>query len=221
VLKLFAVLCAAATSAWCGHIPKVRPGPAPLVVTVLLDFEEPHSDLTFKVLEIETAEVLRNAGVRLAWRLRSQVARGESFDRLVSFRVHGRCDMSWEPAGVGEGAGPLALAYAADGVVLPYGEIDCERVKASVARAMAQDPSPSRCANVLLGRALGRVLAHEMYHMLSNEVAHTESGITRKGLSPTDLTRPNAFMSKDAARDILRNTTPTSISRDSAEPTGQ
>ena len=42
-------------------------------------------------------------------------------------------------------------------------------------------------ADELFGRALGRVVAHELYHMLTNTGKHGKSGIARDSLSAQQL----------------------------------
>jgi hypothetical protein len=45
-------------------------------------------------------------------------------------------------------------------------------------------------ADVLLGRALGRVLAHEVVHILSKSSAHGRTGVARTSLSGSQLIAP-------------------------------
>jgi hypothetical protein len=39
----------------------------------------------------------------------------------------------------------------------------------------------------LYGRAMGRVLAHELYHMLANQREHVGSGVGKPSFSATDV----------------------------------
>jgi hypothetical protein len=45
-------------------------------------------------------------------------------------------------------------------------------------------------ADVLLGRALGRVLAHEVVHILSKSGTHGRTGVARTSLSGSQLIAP-------------------------------
>jgi hypothetical protein len=45
-------------------------------------------------------------------------------------------------------------------------------------------------ADLLFGRALGRVLAHEVVHILSKSGAHSRTGVTRTSLSGSQLIAP-------------------------------
>jgi hypothetical protein len=42
--------------------------------------------------------------------------------------------------------------------------------------------------NVLLGRAMGRVLAHELYHIVADTSDHGREGVTQASLTPRELT---------------------------------
>jgi hypothetical protein len=45
-------------------------------------------------------------------------------------------------------------------------------------------------ADVLLGRALGRVLAHEVVHILAKSGAHGHAGVAKTALSGSQLIAP-------------------------------
>ena len=44
--------------------------------------------------------------------------------------------------------------------------------------------------DLFMGRALGRVVAHELVHILSKSAAHSEDGVSRRALSPKQLISP-------------------------------
>ena len=51
--------------------------------------------------------------------------------------------------------------------------------------------TPVPLVNRAFGLALGRVMAHELYHYLTRSTVHTESRLFRKGMNSMDLTLPN------------------------------
>jgi hypothetical protein len=195
--KLLAILGLVSSVAWCAQAP--RPRRPAVSVTVLLDFDHPHSDVSVLVMEQEASSLLRDTGVQIDWRMRSTVSAGEEFADLVSLHVRGSCSMDTEPLSVDEG-GPLAKAYAANGVVLHFGEVECDRVKAVLLRTI--EGSPCWRPDFVLGRALGRVVAHEMYHILGNEMGHTQDGVTRKNLTGRDLAGDAAFFPSKASQRV-------------------
>jgi hypothetical protein len=81
--------------------------------------------------------------------------------------------------------GPYATTKTSDGRVLPFGEVDCDRVVNSARMAMSGGDYDR--ANLLVGRALGRVVAHELVHMLTKSAAHGKEGVERPALSGRQL----------------------------------
>jgi len=52
-------------------------------------------------------------------------------------------------------------------------------------------------ADLLLGRALGRVLAHEVVHILSKSGAHGRTGVEKTALSGSQLIAPELRLGPD------------------------
>jgi hypothetical protein len=91
----------------------------------------------------------------------------------------------------------LGSTYVSDGIVLPFGQVECDQLRASVQRVFGtQNPEQHERQ---LGLAMGKVLAHELYHMLAGSKAHTEHGVTKSALSPFELVATDAAMPGDAA----------------------
>jgi hypothetical protein len=92
-------------------------------------------------------------------------------------------------SGAGSGAPipgeTLASAFVTDGSVLPFGEIRCDRVRASVMHAFG--PANPQMHEYQFGLALANVMKHELYHMLTGSVGHTQHGVTKRSLSPFEL----------------------------------
>jgi hypothetical protein len=72
--------------------------------------------------------------------------------------------------------------------VQPFSEVACDKVTSAVRSAMFGGDFGN--ADVLLGRALGRVLAHEVVHILSKSSAHGRTGVARTSLSGSQLIAP-------------------------------
>jgi len=152
-------------------------------LTVVLDFKGTHSDRSVNEMEREAEGILKPSGLRLDWRLRADAA-AESYKDLVVVRFKGACKVEPVPY-VYDELGPLAFTYATDGTLQPFGEVACDQVAASVRSAMAG--SDFEQADVLLGRALGRVLVHELVHMLTKSAHHAREGVERQALSGREL----------------------------------
>ena len=81
--------------------------------------------------------------------------------------------------------GPYAFTYSSDNSILPFTEVDCSHLTASVRSAMSGDDFAR--PDFLMGRALGRVLAHELVHMLTRSRAHAADGVEQPALSGREL----------------------------------
>ena len=148
-------------------------------VTVLVDFDTPPSELSFNLMQKEATTMLGTTGVKLNFKLKSEAA-GETFDDVVLMSFKGRCGMDSMPVVLDE-RGPLAFARTMNGEIQPFGVVQCNRVQNTLKKAMwGRD---YKQGDALMGRALGRVVAHELYHMLAKTPDHADTGVTKKALS--------------------------------------
>jgi len=163
-------------------------GAAPIVsspsdVTVIVDIKGTYSPISFSEMRREATQIIEASGVRLGWRLRSESA-NVTFNDLVVLTFNGSCSFDPAPPLYDE-LGPLAFTRTANGEVQPFGEVNCDRVVNSVRSAMfASDYAK---ADLLLGRALGRVVAHELVHMLTKSGRHAREGVQKAALSGRQL----------------------------------
>jgi len=70
---------------------------------------------------------------------------------------------------------------------LPFAEIHCDRVSAFL--------RPRRKAEqtATLGAAMGRVIAHELYHMLTNTLTHGVGVLSKASVTSMELGRSGRF----------------------------
>lgn len=156
---------------------------APSVVAVILDFKGPHSRTSVAEMEHEASRIIGASGIALDWRIRGEDAQG-FYARLVTVTFRGACQDEPQPWLTGE-SGPLAVTRSTDGEILPFGEVDCGRV-VNVVRGAMSDVDFAR-ANLLIGRAMGRVVAHELVHMLTKSAEHDGEGVEKSSLSGMEL----------------------------------
>jgi hypothetical protein len=152
-------------------------------VTVVIDFNGPHSDRSVQEMKRETAEIFKNAGVHLDWRDRSDVGHS-SYENLVVVHFKGKCVLEPVPILYDE-RGPFAFTYNSDGDVLPFSEVECDKVTASVQSSLGGGDFAR--PDYVMGRALGRVVAHELVHILTRSAAHGHDGIEQRALSGREL----------------------------------
>jgi hypothetical protein len=155
-------------------------------ITIVLDFQGPRSEQSVAEMKREFAGIMKDTAVRFDFRSRSQASQ-ELFSDLVLVRFKGKCVL--DPVGyLYDERGPMAFTYSTDGAVQPFSEVACDKVTSAVRSAMSGGDFAN--ADLLLGRALGRVLAHEVVHMLSKSGAHGHTGVARTALSGSQLIAP-------------------------------
>jgi hypothetical protein len=154
--------------------------PAP--VTLLYRFDHFHSQIAFQEMKRELETAMKPLGYAPDWRGVAETPAESSFENLVMVNFRGRCLM--EAADLPSQTDALARTQVSNGSVLPFSEVECDAVRASLHsswRARAEQ------SDLILGRALGRVLAHELYHVLMRTTVHLDNGIAKKSLSQTEL----------------------------------
>jgi hypothetical protein len=160
-------------------------------LTIVLEFQGPHSDRSIDAMKYELETLMKGSGLTLDWRMRDQ-KREESSGNLVVVRFKGKCVLEPVPYLYDE-RGPLAFTYSTDGEVQPFSEVACDRVVAAARSAMSGGDFAH--ADLLLGRALGRVVAHELVHILSKSGSHGREGVARPALSGLRLIAPEMHLS--------------------------
>jgi hypothetical protein len=173
----------------------------PVRLTVILDFEQRNpGEQAVRQMQREAAMQLRDSGLTLEWATATESRRRQDLTDIVVFKMRGKCAMDSFPVVADELGLPLAFTHSTEGDILTFGAVDCDRVRSSLKRTMAGGDY-SR-ADFLYGRALGRVMAHEMYHMLARSKAHADQGVTRECLSSNELVRDGLMMPDRSLRAI-------------------
>jgi hypothetical protein len=135
------------------------------------------------------AEAALAPRITLTWRTSQDLEGTAVSTDLAIIRLRGECRprgglQSWNPPSSTD-AKPLGQTYISDGHVLPIADILCDTVWKLVGPDLRGASARER--DELLGRALGRVVAHELYHITLQTTAHTQEGLTRPSLRSTDL----------------------------------
>jgi hypothetical protein len=160
----------------------VLAGPSFTPVTAVVIPEGPYSRVAIREMGREAAHILKKSGVSLRWRIG---APAQSVDGLlVVVKLMGRCDMDGSSAYLVPG--PLGWSHESSGVVLPFSNLACDNIRGAVESALAAGNSVR--GNYMLGRAMGRVLAHELYHIVADTSDHGNDGVTQATLTPRELT---------------------------------
>ena len=166
-------------------------------ITIVLDFQGPRSERSVAEMKREFAGIMKDSALRFDFRSRSQASQ-EDLSDLVVVRFTGKCVL--DPVGyLYDERGPMAFTYSTDGIVQPFSEVACDKVTSAIRSAMAGGDFAK--SDLLLGRALGRVLAHEVMHILSKSGAHGRTGVAKTALSGSQLIAPELRLEpEDVAR---------------------
>jgi hypothetical protein len=167
-------------------VPKAASG-----LTLILRTTDPVPEETVRVLEREVVALLH---LPIAARLYADLLPNEQFANLVVIDLKGRCRVDARPA-ERLYAGALAFTHRSDGEILPFVDVLCDQLRNAIRPHMSGDHL--RRTEVVVGRALGRVIAHELYHILGRTCGHGEKGVANDTLSGEQLLAENLEFEAD------------------------
>jgi len=156
----------------------------PVPITLYTQFQQQPPPAVLEALQAELESIMAPIGLRFEWRNLNGSHSEEPSVELAVVTVKGRCDTAGlVPKSKAEGA--LGITHMSDGQILPFTEISCDKVRNFVQVELLQMTGADR--EPAFGRALGRVLAHELYHIFANTVHHG-SGVAKEAYTTFDLT---------------------------------
>ena len=199
---IFAIFCFSV----CAHAQTrtlaVYSGPAPHLESTAM-----HS------LQLELQRVLLPAGIDMTW---FQTGPGKQASPEVQLAVVGAFDGDCSVDSLPDVPGvvrtrTLAETSVSRDHVLPYFRVDCTHIIRILAPALRPLSVPMR--ETILGRALARAIAHEVYHILAQTTAHEKNGIAKAALSLSDLYSNKFDFNSESLRRMQAPPSP-KISRD-------
>jgi mono/diheme cytochrome c family protein len=162
-----------------------QPGANPAVSFGLYTgFDREPSPPMLDSLKRELALLMSPVGLSVEWRSLAAPRDGKASQQLAVVTFKGACDLSALIPQNSE-SGALGWTHATDGHVLPFSEVDCDQVRAFLSRALIRLWPESR--DEAFARAVARVLAHELYHVLSQTVHHGSSGVAQRSYTVAEL----------------------------------
>ncbi len=159
-------------------------------VAVFLQFDHPIHEAALEHMKAEVGTILRPAGYEFVWILQTPDTELREYSDLVVVHFTGDCEGTPELRPVLNGEA-LAKTAISDGQVLPFTEVRCGEVRRFISQALNAQRQQEQSA--LLGRALGRVLSHEMFHMFAATREHGHAGVARPAHSVRELASPKEF----------------------------
>ena len=183
--KVLFCLVLAALPAVCASGVSVAAKIAP--VTLYTDFQQAVPQAVMEALRDEVDSAMSPMGLRFDWHRLSEF-RSETVSAAVTVaHFEGNCDVNGLVMRENQ-PGPLGWTEISNGRILPFMHVDCERVRTFLQTTLlgfrAQDRERA------YGRALGRILAHELYHVFGDTPKHASRGVAKEEYSVADLLAP-------------------------------
>jgi hypothetical protein len=155
-------------------------------LTVLAGFDQSPDTAVVEWVQQEAGELFSDAALTFSWQPLQDNFAGV-LGPFVSVQFHGKCALetgALQPPS----RGPMAWVQSQDGEIQSFIEVDCDRTAAMVWQNRGTMPLP--LVTRAFGRAVGRVLAHELYHYFTQSSLHTDSELFRHAMTSRDLTMP-------------------------------
>jgi hypothetical protein len=194
------LVCSFAPALFAAIDIPTEPSPQPSVA-VFMDFDSKPEDASVEVMKKEADDLLKSAGIALDWKMLSDHGTVTS-PGLVVVKFRGHCKVeAWSQPGEDElpaGTQTLGFTRVTNGHVLPFSEVECDQIRKALSY-VAPGSTPMERQRAF-GLAMGRVVAHELYHILARTTSHAEEGLAKATQSLRDLvTAPAmAFQEKDS-----------------------
>jgi hypothetical protein len=177
--SLFLCLALAAMPAFGG-----QRGASLAPIALYTQFQPQPPAAVLESLQTEVESIMAPIGLNFEWRSLDSSKGSQVSVELAVINFKGRCDVGGMfPRH--DSPGPLGWTHISNGIILPFADVDCEAVRGFLQRPLLAMRTEERAQT--FGRALGRVLAHELYHIFANTTRHGSDGVGREFYSVQDL----------------------------------
>lgn len=185
VLALYSLLQLDPSLLWTRQVPTPRPSRE---VLVYLDAVTGQSQAPLDHMKRELSVIMQAAGFRLVYADLRNPDRAGRFAELIVLELRGSCGMA--PGSyrlersVASGAS-LAETAMSGGAVMPFSHINCANLTRLIGPVLADEAGAQR--DFLYGRAMARVAAHELYHVIMASRDHAHGGVGKPSFTVADL----------------------------------
>jgi hypothetical protein len=153
-------------------------------IALYTHFQEPPPAAVLDALRLEAQTIMAPIGLNFKWLSLSTSDGRQTAVELAVIEFKGRCDVA-DLTARDSNPGPLGWTHMSDGVILPFADVDCLAVRSFIQKELLESRAQYR--EQAFGRALGRVLAHELYHIFANTTRHGSHGVGQESYSAHDL----------------------------------
>jgi hypothetical protein len=172
-----------AGTAW-GQSPV--PSPRENRTVVLLDFSPAVDSEFWERLraELKSTNVPEPLGKSTLWMRRQDFQRGMEFSEVLQVQLTGECATGLDQ-GRNATPGPLGWVYLVDGQIQPFAFVDCNRIALTLRGELQGRTWKER--HKKMSRAIARVVAHELTHIVTQNPDHANEGIQKARLTQMEL----------------------------------
>lgn len=188
LLALACLLSCSALTVRSEHLPGAR-----ATVGVYFKTGAAASNLSLHTMRNELEEIMQPAGLDLDW---LGVGDSTTASRVIWVELKGACEASTGPVEKFKNRTALASTAVQDGKVLPFSWVDCNAVERFLGPSLERFNLADR--NILYGKALARLIAHEFFHVLAATEGHTSGGVSKTAFTVADLLAPEIAFQPEA-----------------------
>jgi hypothetical protein len=153
-------------------------------VALYTQFAQAPPEAVRHALQDEVEAIMTPLGFHFEWRDMADPLGQRVSAELALITFEGRCDTA-VTAPFAKRGGPLGWTQVTDGQILPFTNVNCDLVREMVRPTLVTSHADARA--VVYGRALGRVLAHELYHIFAKTTHHGSCGVAKESYTMSDL----------------------------------
>lgn len=170
-------------------------------VAIYTQFVHAPSSRSVEHMKTELNAIMAPLNLHFDWRSLERANGREAVAEIVVVSFQGTCRSDVLPPQVSH-ISALGWTHMTDGQVLPFSEVDCDRIRELMMAALTWARPAER--ERLLGRAMARVLAHELYHFFTNTKEHAHNGIAKPCYTGAELAA-DQFRFEEAQLQRVRN----------------
>ena len=177
-------------------------GQAPVAAPISLytQFQQQPPQAVADAMQDELETIMSPIGLRFDWRALSKSRANEVSVELAVITFKGHCDVA-NLSSERTNPGALGWTHVSDGVILPFSDVDCDRIRSFIQHDLLTVRPEIR--EETYGRAVARVLAHELYHIFANTAKHGACGVAKASYTVQELLSED-FQFEGKESDALR-----------------
>jgi len=156
---------------------------APIALYTSFPQQQPPAAV-LQALQDEVESIMAPTGLRFEWRALENNRGDEVAVELAVLTFRGSCDVEGLVNRRGR-VGALGWTHVSDGIILPFSEVDCDGIRRFLSNGLLGLRPAERAT--AFGRAVGRVLAHELYHIFADTKHHGTCGVGKEAYTAQDL----------------------------------